>query len=224
MKKIKKMKKIKFVLILAFIFSYGCSSQSYYKLRIDIPAKPTLNLNQFNEIVITNFLIKKETKDIDLNQELINYLTTEIGQKFKGKVSSKNISFGSEDVFNNEDFWKNLSPELKRSLLLTGSVQYTEEIRKAILAKKRSRFEEPFPPEKALSERRFYTLNLDLFLIDTESGKILYKRSFKESKGYENPKQTSYFAFFDLVQAVKGKLFSNILGERKIQERYLISH
>ncbi len=217
------MKKIRVAIALVSLFFCSCASDSYYKLRIDLPAKTNLDLNQFNEIVITNFLIKKEAKGINLSKELVDYFSFEFSQKFKGKVSSEEISLKDEDLFKNEDFWKNLYPQRKSSILLTGSAQYSEEIRKAILEKKIDRFETPFPPEKALSERRFYILNLDLYLINAESGKILYKRTFNESKGYVNPKETAYFAFFDLILAVKGKLFSNILGERKVQERYLIS-
>lgn len=218
------MKKNKAALALALLFFCSCVSDSYYKLRIDVPAKTNLTLSQFNEIIITNFLIKKETKDINLSKELVNYFSFELGQTFRGKVSTGEVSLKDETLFKDEDFWKNLYPERKNSILLTGNAQYSEEVRKAILEKKIDRFETPFSPEKAMSERRFYILNLDLYLINTESGKTLYKRSFNESKGYDNPKETAYFAFFDLIQGVKGKLFSNVLGERKTQERYLLSH
>jgi hypothetical protein len=220
----RKMKKNKAAFVLALLVFSSCASDSYYKLRVDLPTKTNLNLSQFNEIVITNFLVKKETKDVNLSKELVNYFSFELGQAFKGKVLTVEVSLKDEALFKNEDFWKNLYPERKNSILLTGSAQYSEEVRKAILETKRSRFETPFPPEKALSERKFYILNLDLYLIDTESGKALYKRSFNESKGYDNPRETAYFAFFDLIQGVKGKLFPNIVGDRKIQERYILSH
>lgn len=217
------MKKIKIALLLALLLSFSCASSDYWKLKIEVPERAVLNLDQFSEIVITNFLIKEERKDFDLNQELVDYFSFEIGQKFKGKISSKKISFEKEEPFKNEDFWKNLLPDLKEAIFITGSAQYTEEIRKAILEKKRARFEEPFVSERALAERRFYTLNLNLYIIDAKTGKALYERDFKESKGYENPKQRAPFAFFDLIQRVKSKFLRNILGETRIQERYLIS-
>lgn len=217
------MKKIKTVFFIVLLFFFACTSNTYWKLRIEVPGKSDISLDQFKEIVITDFLIKKQTKDIDLNKEIIDYFTSEIGNNFNGKVSSRNISLENENVFDNEEFWKNLWPGLEETVVLTGSVQFTEEIRKAILERRKQRFEDPFPAEKALEERRFYNLNFNLYLIEPKTGKALYKREFKESRGYDNPKQTAFFAFFDLIQAVKSKLFSNILGERKIQERYLIS-
>ena len=216
------MKKIRIVLVLTILFSFSCASNDYWKLRIEIPGKTSFNLDQYNEVVITNFLIKEETKDFNLNQELVDYFSFEVGQNFKGKVSIKEITF-EEEPFKNEAFWKNLLPDRKKAILFTGGAQYTEEIRKAILQKQKERFEDPFVTKKrSLAERRFYTLNLDFYIIDAKTGKTLFKRNFKESKGFENPKQTAPFAFFELIQRVKAKFFRNILGVASIQERYLI--
>jgi hypothetical protein len=216
------MKKIKIALIITILFSVSCASNDYWKLKIEVPAKTSFNLDQYSEVVVTNFLIKEEKKDFDLNQELVDYFSFEIGQNFKGDVSQKEIAF-EEEPFKNEAFWKNLLPAQKKAILLTGGAQYTEEIRKAILQEKKERFEDrSVSTKRSLAERRFYTLNLDLYIIDAQTGKTLYTRNFKESKGYENPEQTASFAFFDLIQRVKAKLFRNILGEASIQERYLI--
>lgn len=189
-----------------------------------MPSASLLNLDQFKEIFITNFFIKQETKDINLSQEIIDYFNSEISQNFQGKITSKNILFENEELFNDEEFWKSMNEDAKGSLFITGSADYTEEIRKAILEEKRSgQLEEPFPSGMRLAQRKFYKLQLDLFLIDGQSGQALYKRSFKEVKSYRNMNQTSYYAFFDLIQSVKEKFFRTLLGGKKLEERYLIS-
>ena len=190
---------------------------------MEVPHKTLFDLDQFGEVVVTNFLIKDETADFDLNKELVDYFSFEIGQNFEGRITSEEITFEGEEPFKSEAFWKNLLPDQSEAILFTGGAQYKEEIRKAILEKKRSRFEDPFTSQKrSLAERRFYTLNLDLYIIEAKTGKTLYTRTFKETKGYENPKQTASFAFFELIQRVKAKFFRNVLGEASIQERYLI--
>jgi len=216
------MKKIKIVFILSLLFSFSCTSNEYWKLRIEMPGKTSFDLDQYNEVVLTNFFIRKEKKDINLNRELVDYFSFEIGKNFKGKVSIKEITF-EEEPFKNETFWKNLLPGREEAIFFTGGVQYTEEIRKAILKQQKRRFEDPFDSEKRnLVERRFYTLNLDLYIIDAKTGKTLYKRNFKESKTFENPRQTAPFAFFELLQNAKTKFFRHILGAARIQERYII--
>jgi len=218
------MKKAKFALLVSFLFFLSCSSSYYWKMKIEIPGEPILKLDNFKEIVITDFLIKKETKDFDLNKEIVDYFTSELGKEFDGKISSKKIPLEKEDVFKDEEFWKAQGEDLKETLLISGSAQYTEEVRKAILERRKDAVDDPFRSQRGLAERKFYTFLLDLYLIDPKTGKAFYKRNFKESQGYQNPKQTAHFAFFDLVQRVRAKFFQNILAGAKIQERYLISN
>ena len=218
------MKKNKLALLIILLILASCSSPLHWKLKIEMPRKTAIDLAQFQEIFITNFWVKKQTKDINLSQELIDYFNFSLEKNFKGKIVSKEISFNHIDIFSNQDFWKNLTHSSPKSLYLTGVASYSQEIRKAILEERRGeRFESPFQAEKKLVERKFYTLNLDLYLIDSTTGDIIYKREFKEAKGYRNLNQTAYFAFFDLIQRVKDKLFRNILSGEKIEERYLIS-
>lgn len=218
----KKIKKSRVALLLALLLFTSCVSESQLNIRIEAPGKIVLDLDRFSEIFVTDFLIKNQVKGLDLNTEIVDYFSSELENNFKGKISTKKITMEKEEVFKNEDFWKNLSADKEKTLLLTGSIQYKEEVRKSILGKKKKDSEDPFQPEKTLAERRFYLLNLDLYLIDGKTGKALYKKSFKESRNYENPEQTAYFAFFDLIKAVKEKIFRDLLGERRIQQRYLI--
>lgn len=222
MTKKKKMKKNRLFLLVFLMALCSCSSTEYWKLRLEVSEKASLNLDKFQEIAITNFLVKKGTKDFNINKEIKDYFTFELSQKTEKKISSNDISIEKEDLFEKEDFWKNLSSDLPKTVLFTGSVEYSEETRKALLKKEKKRFDDPFPSESKLARRTFYSLQLNLYLIDAQSGKTLYKRNFKETKSYKNPNQTAHFAFFDLIQNVKDKLFFKILGRERIQERYLI--
>ncbi len=201
----------------------ACSSAQYWKLKLEIPGDAILDLGQYEEIIITNFLIQKETEGINLSQEIVEYLNSEISQEFEGRITVKNISIDNENIFTTEAFWKDKATNPEKTLFLTGSAQCTEEIRKAILDIRRRKYEDPFESERTLAERRFYTLSLNLYLIHAQTGKPLYTRNFKEIQGYKNPNQTASFAFFDLIQKVKDKFFRSVIGGERIQERYIIS-
>jgi len=220
--KIKRRNSNSFILLFGLLFLLSCGTGEHVRLRIEMPRKAPINLEDFEEISITNFLVKEEVKDFDLNKELTKYFTTELEQKTQKKITSTEVALQSEDVFQDKTFWQKISPEKKGALLFTGSMEYTEEVRKSIKSAKKRRFAEPFPEESRIEERRFYSLSLHLYLIDTQSGEVLYKRTFKESKSYKNPNQTAYFAFYDMMLIVRDKLFRQILGEEQIQERYLI--
>jgi hypothetical protein len=218
----KKTKRNSLVLLFGILFLVSCQVGDQVRLRIEMPRKSPINLENYNEIIVTNFLVKEEAKDFDINKELDIYFVAELGQNLDKKVSSYKIAIENNEIFENQDFWKGLFPGQKGAILFTGNVEYTQEIRKAIKSAEKRRFESPFPDESRIEERRFYSLSLQVFLIDTQSGEALYKRTFKENQSYQNPNQTAYFAFYDLMMTVKDKLFHQVLGEEQIQERYLI--
>ena len=220
--KIKKRKSSTLILLLSLGFLLSCGTGEQVRLRIEMPQKTLINLDDFKEIAITNFLVKEEAKDFDLNKELTEYFTVELNQKIKNKISSTKVDMQNEEVFQDKQFWQKVSPEKKGTLLFTGSLEYTEEIRKAIKSASKRRFEEPFPEESRIEERRFYSLSLHLYLIEAQSGEAIYERTFKESNAYKNPNQTAYFAFYDMMLNIRDKLFRQILEEKQIQERYLI--
>lgn len=220
------MKRTRFFLFVLFAFLFqvlSCSSNLRWKLRLEIPGEAALDLSQYEEIVITNFFIQQETEDINLSQEIVDYFNFEIGQEFDGKITVKNLSIEDEKIFTTDAYWKDKVENPEETLFLTGSAQYTKETRKAILDTRTTKFDEPFETERKLAERKFYTLNLDLYFINADTGKSLYTKEFKETQGYKNPNQTAYFAFFDLIQKVKDKLLRSVIGGEKVQERYIIT-
>jgi len=221
-RKRKKMKRSKILLLLPLFFLVCCSVTNYWKVRVEVPAKIVLDLNQYSNIFVTDFLVQKESEEFDLSQEIVKYFAEGLEQQFKGRVSSEKVSVEKEELFQDRDFWKGLFPAQEGTVVLTGNASYTQEIRKAILETRKKREEDFYPRSQAIEERRFYTLDISLYLIDTTTGETVYTRTFKETQGYNNPNQTAAFAFFDLAERVKVKLFQNLLGGARIQERYLI--
>jgi len=215
------MKKNKVIFILLLFFFVSCSSVNYFRVNLEVPGRPVFDINQFDEIIVTDFFIKQETKDFDLNQELVNYFETQMKQNFKAKVSARRVSLSDEKLLKDKAFWKNIQPDSQDTVLFTGTVDYLEEVRKAIVQIKK-KADATFQRDKAIEERRFYTLTLVFYMIDAQTGEILYTKDFKETQGYRNPNQTAAFAFFDLADTVRSKFFSNVLGAVKIQQRYLI--
>ena len=219
----KYLKNSKAITLLCVLALCACSGGRHWKVRVEMPRAISFELERFQELIITDFFVKSERKDMDLNKEMVEYLSFEFGQNIVAPVSTKEVVLANEDIFKDESFWQALPTELDEAIILTGSVEYKSEIRKALVDEEKRQFEDPFPRHSGIEERRFYTLFFDLYMIDAKTGKILYTRNFKQTKHYINPNQTAYFAFFDLIQIVKTKLFQAFLGEELLQERYLLS-
>jgi hypothetical protein len=150
------------------------------------------------------------------------YFKEELRLQFKGKLSTKNITWENAEAAKNKDFWKQIPVESKETIFLTGKVQFTQEVRKALLEKGIKNLDGPFAPPKAWAERKNYALKLDIYLIRADSGEILFQKDFQESMNYESQKQTTAFAFYDLMQRIKTKFLRALLGSEKTQDRYLL--
>ncbi len=215
-------KKNRLFLLLGLLFFLSCSSGEHLNLRIELPRKPPIPLENYDSFIVTNFMIKGEAQDFDMNKELTDFFSAEFEQELEKKILSEEISFKNEDMFQNQKYWQDLFPDQKGSLLFTGKLEYTQEIRKAIKSLQKRQFETPFPEESRIDSRKFYSLDLQIYIIAAQTGEVLYERNFKESKTYKNPNQTAHFAFVDIIQSVRDKLFRQLLGEEQVQQRYLI--
>lgn len=224
LEQMKFLKNNKWVWLISVLFLCSCSSTGqYWRLRVELPRPISFELERFQEMVVTDFLILKERTDFDLNKETTEYFASEFEKNIIIPVSRVEIAPEAVETFEQEDFWKDFPIENEDAIVFTGTIDYRSEVRKALVDRERRQFEDPFPEGASLEERKFFTLFFTLYLIDSNTGETLYQRDFKETRNYKNPNQTAYFAYFDLIKTVKDKLFQAFLGEELLQERYLIA-
>jgi hypothetical protein len=212
------------LLVLAVTVLAACGSQpAYRQIRLEIPTYSPLQLEEFDDAVICGFRVGEGAAAIDLNKEITEYLRSEIQRKLPfQRVLVQPVALDSEEVFSQPEFWKSLAPGSVRVLYVTGKAQLTRETRKAVVERPKEDIEDPFDRQKAFTERTVFSLDLHIYLIRGDSGEVLFDRDFKETKTYVNPNQRADFAFYDLVQRAKAKLFRPIMSEGRMQERYLI--
>jgi len=218
-----KRKAIKYLLLLALPGLFACTAGNYSKLRIEIPGEPGIDLTPYETIALTNFLVEKDTAKFDLNQDFIEYFSFELKQNLNKNIEIKDFVPPDGDSFEDAAFWQSRFPDLKKTLLFTGDLSFREESRKALIQKKKDKFETPFQPLPKLAQQRFYAIELNVFLLDTATGDSIFSRNFKERRTYSNPNQTTRFAYYDLLQVVKDKLIQSLGGKRQTQDRYLIN-
>lgn len=215
-------RKLSFIFSFLIVFLISCTQTNYVKVRMEIPKKADIDLSPYQDILITNFLEKEDIKDFDANKEIQDYFSPELKKHLKKNVKIMDISIEKEEDFKDPNLWMNVDAEETRSALFTGSLEYTEETRKSLKKKEKRRFDDPFPEESRIETRTFYSLEFHLYLIDTQTGEIIYERNFKQNKSYENPNQTAHFAFFDLILDVRDNLLEDVIGYERTKERYLL--
>ena len=222
--KMRFLKNNKWIWLLPVLAMYSCSGGGqYWRVRVEMPRPVSFELERFEEMVVTDFLVLEERTDFDLNKETTEYFAFEFEKNIQIPVSRADVSPPNVETFEQEEFWSELPTEHENAIVFTGTIEYRSEVRKALVDREKRQFEDPFPDRTSLEERKFFTLFFNLYLIDSKTGKTLYQKNFKETRNYQNPNQTAYFAYFDLIQSVKDKLFQAFLGESLLQERYLIN-
>jgi len=207
--------------LLAFLAACG-GGDTYRKIRVELPAYSPLHPEQFEQLVFSGFLVAKEPDGLDLNKEIVEYFGPEFERRLHFRVTVQRVALESEELFRKPDFWRSLTPGPGRVLYITGKAELSRETRKAILGKAKADAEDPLARQRGIAERSLFSLSLHLYLIRGDSGEVVLDRDFKETKAYSNPKQRADFAFYDLAQRIKTKLFRPILSEERMQERYLL--
>lgn len=195
---------------------------TYRKIRVELPAYSPLHPEQFEQAIFSGFLVAKEPDGLDLNKEIAEYFGPDFEKKLHFRVTVQRVALESEELFRKPDFWRSLAQGSGRVLYVTGKAELTRETRKAILGRAKTDAEDPLAQQRGIAERTLFSLSLHLYLIRGDSGEVVLDRDFKETKAYTNPKQRADFAFYDLAQRVRAKLFRPILSEERMQERYLL--
>ncbi|MDH4196462.1 MAG: hypothetical protein OEW05_03540 [Candidatus Aminicenantes bacterium] len=217
--------KTRFLILAALAWSAaGCAAVDPYRsVRIELPGVTPFNIAHYREILVVPF--KEEAPPpagFALAKEATAYLAEDLERDFKGRVLTLEPTAAGPPAPEDEAAWKEKGAAHPQALFLTGTVRLSSEVRKAINENDRD-VEGPFKQTgSGLSERRLYTLNLSLGLIDAATGRAVYRQDYKETKTYVATKQPAEFAFFELAQRAKLKFFRTILGTERFQERYLL--
>lgn len=210
-------------LLVWLFFLAACGGNTYQKIRLELPPFSPVRLADYDEILITDFHVTGAPEGLDLNKEVGEYFKLELEKKFRGKVLRQPFPIENEEAFQNAATWKPLVSTSGSRLVMTGKAALRQETRKAILSRPVRRVEEEtLSPPKNIEERRVFTLELSVYLVKPDTGEILVRRDFKETITYANLEQRADFAFHDLAQRVRVKFFRPLLGEERLQERYLL--
>jgi hypothetical protein len=217
------MRKSNLFLFLFLLLFLSCSQVTYHKLSIAVPNQPALDLSPYDQVAIADFLVTKSPEDLDANQQITDYFQSEFKMQLPAEVTHVSVSSLDEETFGSPDFWKALMQEEQNAIILTGRVGYQAETRKAFSSTDKRKLETPFPERTRIYQKGFFTLDMDVYLIEGRSGEILYQKTFKETQSLNNLNQRPSFALYELLNSVKVKLFRQITGGIQVQERYLLS-
>lgn len=202
----------------------ACSLDSpYVRVRVEMPTTAVVRAEDYREVVVAGFVVARPAEGVDLNDGLSSFFETEFKVRVPSAVISRRPAPESEDALKQDERWRSAAGSGGKVLFLTGKAGFDQELRKALLESGPSRAEEPFSRDKVWDERKSFTLEATLMLIDGSTGRPVFEKEYKETATYTNIRQPAGFALFDVLQRLKVKFFRDALGAQRLQERYLLN-
>lgn len=212
------------LVVTACLLQLACASQEARRVSLGIPGYTPLKPADFGEVHITNFRSETPTEEFDAAKEFVEYMSVELARRFEGRVVRTAVPADKAGREGDREFWAALPVGPKPTLFLTGAVSYTEEVRKALLVTDEKEIDGPFRQEKkGLSERRLYTITIDIALIRGGTGEIVLAKRFKETSTYPDPNVPFGYAFHELAPHIRQKFLQTVFGDSRLQERYLFT-
>jgi len=176
----------------------------------------------FSEIIVTDFRDEAPSPDFALGRELQGYLVAELDRSFKGTVSRMDLSRDGKTAADDPAFWKQAAAGRERAVFLTGSARLVGQTRKA-LKKKNLPVDGPFNVDRrGLIEQRHWTLSVDLSVVSAATGEAIYKMTFREEREYIDLDKPAEFAFAELADRFRARLFPVLFGVPTIEARTLL--
>jgi hypothetical protein len=182
------------------------------RAQVESPPAPSAGPLNSYETVVVDFEAVEAVPDLDLGRSVSEYLETELRREFKGTVSRRVTGRDPAGTGDDKDRWASAGAGLKRAVFLVGTAGLRAQAQKAL-------FEPGIPADgpfhlenRGLAERKRFTLAVDCSLIDASSRLVILKKIIKETRTYRDIQQTAEFALFDLLPALKARLFPTLFG------------
>ncbi len=211
-----KIRKIKLIPIILFIiFSVSCSTKENIRVNIDIGDVNIVDLNKYIKILYNDFEIKLPKNSFNSKKYVKNFFLDDFSKAVEKKVEY----FDTDTDFfkNSETFLENLK-KTQNTLLITGKIRVDINNRnmiKKIKTKSGKR-------KKTFVQIQDWKMTSDILLIDSNTGKTIYKKSFTENIKDAESFDTK-FNFETLFFKTTNKFIKFILNKTKIQDRYLLA-
>ena len=186
------------------------------------PGVPVFPPGLFSEIIVTDFRDDAPSPDFALGRELQGYLAAELGRSFKGAVTRMDLSRNGKIAGDDPEFWRQAAAGRDRAVFLTGSAGLVGRTRKA-LKKKSLPVDGPFNLDnRGLIEQRRWTLSIAIAVVSAATGETIYQKAFSEERDYSDLDKPAEFAFAELADRIRARLFPVLFGAPTIEEMTLL--
>lgn len=203
----------------------GCGST--YLVVIEHPMQERLKTEKYKKIFVAGFCSVKNDAKLNIDQETIHYLRSELKKNTHFEVSDeKTIRIPDEksaEILEDKEYWKNIAEKYESDLLIWGKVGYS-----AIDASGFRKMKVRSPKTGALMdvtryvERTRFELNLEVYFHNGKDGEIVYQDSFNSSLLFREKRGVSLPIFFSLMNRILPDFLGILIPQPSTDSRYIL--
>jgi len=193
------------------IFLFSCGAVDHKRIRIK--TAPVLDINKFEKVFISDFLIKSKSAQEGLNKEIKKSIKEELSISYEKPIEYlENIKIKDKESIDNHEIWKNNTPV--NSAVLTGIIN--------IAGKERYKIVKGEDDKNRLQNVKILNVSIDYFLISGDSGKVVFDYNYK--KEWREFKERDEVILSRSVSIANDRLISRLVKKEVQAFRYLFTY
>lgn len=211
------------VIIMTLLTLTSCST-NFTEVKLEISETKSIDFSKYDKIVYADLILESTPEDFNPTKELSGFFVEDLSKVLGKKIEPLNVAdidkdttMGTEDNARLEKIKERLK-ESPKSLLITGKLTFDIKTRTKVDDVKG----ETGKKEKTFVKVQHWGLTMKVRLIEVETGKELFNRSYSEktaSADITNPK----YNFDDLFFKINNNFTRDLTSKKSTQRRYLLT-
>jgi len=201
----------------------ACAPTAPVDVRLSIPARSPFPPGSLKAILVTDFHDQAPLPDLETGHALGDQLESELARAARGttvRIGRAPVPAGAGR--DDAAAWKAAGGgEGPGAVFLAGTVSLAAKVLKAV--DKTQPGDGPFDlAGRGLVAKRRWTFAADVRVISAATGETIYRRAFLEERDYTELDKPAEFAFHELSERFRAKLFQALLGTPTLETRTLL--
>jgi hypothetical protein len=197
----------------------GCLAVPEHPLAPQAPAAPGVLSGRFQAVIGPDFAEAVPVAGLALGRKVADYFAAEMRGAFEGQVVRRPGPADPRAVALDREFWRSAGAGTSSAVFLFGTAGLIEHAQKALKEADLPK-DGPFKLDgHGLAERKLFVLTIDLALIETATGAVIWKEAIKETWVSSYIQQAAEFALTELLPMVKTRLFSVLFTPGRFDRR-----
>ena len=203
------------------------------EVKLRLPQRAKLDLRGKDSVSVTPFLVVVQegerddaARDVDVEGEFTRYLEKILRRETDLRIVEPGpVGYPTYDVdrlLENREFWQDLGERLQADLLVFGNLDFDVQDRTGYQTEE---FVSPIDGRtyyrQVLVEETGYRYDILMFVIDGESGRVLYRDNFVDFRSFPSGDVDPIAGMFENLYSLEDRILS-VFSQQEVEARRLL--